>query len=138
MNFSLGIKIKFTILTNALHCSKIDLDFFSKLSRCVSMYWNTPKSLCCIIWKCFSCLLEEGIGKICKQFNYHNSFYQDRSANPAHMAAIFCPVLVCLEKAMQQTLFGVFQYSRNTSWSPIKNCKILIFKVIFQLNLSKN
>ena len=59
--------------------------------------WNPIKSLS-NIWQCFSCLLDEEIAKICKKMKSHNSFFfylQDRTANLAHLAAIFCPVLVC-------------------------------------------
>jgi hypothetical protein len=46
--------------------------------------------------------LGEGITKICKILKSHDGFLrylQDRTANIAHLAAIFCPILVCPQKA---------------------------------------
>ena len=51
----------------------------------------------------FSCLLDEMIAKICKKLKSHGgflSYLQDRTTNPANMAAIFCPALVCPQKAI--------------------------------------
>jgi hypothetical protein len=48
-------------------------------------------------------LLDVGIAKICKKLKSHGGFLrylQDRIANPANLAAIFCPVLVCPQKAI--------------------------------------
>jgi hypothetical protein len=46
----------------------------------------------------FLCSLFEAIAKICKKLKYNNgflSYLQDRTAHPAHLAAIFLPY-VCL------------------------------------------
>ena len=43
-------------------------------------------------------LLDEGIAKVCKKLKCHDdflSYLQDSTANPAHLGALFCPVLVC-------------------------------------------
>ena len=51
----------------------------------------------------FSCQLDEGIAKVCKKFKSQGGFMshlQDRTANPANLAAIFCPALVCPQKAI--------------------------------------
>ena len=52
-------------------------------------WWNTTKSIS-TIWQKFSCLLVEGIAKICTQMKTHSAvaFW---AANPANLAAIFCP-----------------------------------------------
>ena len=50
----------------------------------------------------FSCLLDEGIPKIWKKLNSHDgflSYLQNSIANSAHLAAHFCPALVCPQKA---------------------------------------
>ena len=50
----------------------------------------------------FSCLLDEGIPKILKKLNSHDgvlSYLQNSTANSAHLAAHFCTVLVCPQKA---------------------------------------
>ena len=65
-------------------------------------WWNTTKSLS-TTWQRFSCLLDEGIAKICKKLKSHGgflSYLQDRTANSAYLAAIFCPALVCPQKAI--------------------------------------
>ena len=56
-------------------------------------HWNSQKSLC-NIWQRFSCLLDEGIPKICKKLNSHGgflSYLQNSTANSAHLAAHFWP-----------------------------------------------
>ena len=63
--------------------------------------WNSQKSVS-NIWPHFSCLLDEGIPKICKKLNSHDgflSYLQNSTANSAHLAANFCPALVCPQKA---------------------------------------
>ena len=102
-------------------------------------YWNTQKSVW-RIWQRFSFLLDEVIPKIWKKLNSHDgflSYLQNSTSNSAHLAARFCPVLVCPQKVTMkfnffhifgipsssrhekcwqilQTLFWVFQYSRNS------------------------
>ena len=56
---------------------------------------NTTKSLS----SSFSCLFEEEIAEILKKFNGFLSYLQDRTAIQAHLAAIYCPVLVCPQKS---------------------------------------
>ena len=79
------------------------LDKISRyVSRMVKLRWNTTKRLS-TIWQHFSCLLDEGIAKICKKLKSHGcflSYLQDRTANPANLAAIFCPALVCPQKTI--------------------------------------
>ena len=76
---------------------------------------------------------------MCKKFKFHDgflSYLQDRTANSAYLAAIFCPVLVCPQKSIvgikflahvvikltQKLLsniaktFCLFHQSRNISW----------------------
>ena len=104
--------------------------------------WKTTKSIS-NIWQSFSCLLDEGIAKICKKLKYHGgflSYLQGRTANPANLAAIFCPALVCPQKVILgikflanfcsplvkyekccqifERLFVVLHHSRNILWSP--------------------
>ena len=58
------------------------------------------------IWQPFLCLLDGEIAEICKKLKFHNVcfFYmQDRTANQANPAKLFCPVLVCPQKA----IFGI-------------------------------
>ena len=83
----------------------IDPNFVWSLKQLHGMFlewWNTTKSLSAI-WEHLSCLLDEGIAKICKKLKSHGgflSYLQDRTANPANLAAIFCPALVCPQKAI--------------------------------------
>ena len=70
-------------------------------------HWNSQKSVC-NIWQRFSCLLDEGIPKICKKLNSHDGFFsylQNGTANSAHLAALFCPSLVCPQKATVRIQF---------------------------------
>ena len=70
-------------------------------------HWNSKKSVC-NIWQRFSCLLDEGIPKICKKLNSHDgflSYLQNSTANSAHLAAHFCPALVCPQKATVRIQF---------------------------------
>ena len=70
-------------------------------------HWNSQKSLC-NIWQRFSCLLDEGIPKICKKLSSHGGFLSylpNSTANSAHLAAHFCPVLVCPQKATVRIQF---------------------------------
>ena len=53
----------------------------------------------------FSCLLDEGIPKIWKKLNCFLSYLQNSTANSAHLAAHFCPVLVCPQKATVRIQF---------------------------------
>ena len=102
-------------------------------------HWNSQKSVC-NIWQHFSCLLDEGIPKICKKLNFHDgflSYLQNSTANSAHLAArTFLPCLGLPSKShrensissicgipsssrhekrcqMLQTLFWLFQCSKN-------------------------
>ena len=64
-------------------------------------YWNTPKSVWTICQR-FSCLLHERNPKIWKKLNSDDgflSYLQNSAANSAHLAAHFCPALVCPQKA---------------------------------------
>ena len=68
---------------------------------------NTAKSLS-NIWQYFSCLLDERIPKICKKLNSHDgflSYLQNSKANSAHLAADFCPALVCPQRALMRIQF---------------------------------
>ena len=70
-------------------------------------YWNTQKSLW-KIWQRFSCLLDEEITKMWKKLNSHDGFLsnlQNSTANSAHLAAHFCPALVCPQKATVRIQF---------------------------------
>ena len=70
-------------------------------------YWNTQKSVW-RIWQRFSCLLDEGIPKIWKKLNSHDGFLSyllNSTANSAHLAAHFCPALVCPQKATVRIQF---------------------------------
>ena len=91
--------------------------------------------------------LLEGIAKICKKLKSHSgflSYLQNRTANPVNLAAIFCPVLVCPQKAtvgikifavplssrhekcyqILERLFVVFHQSRNILWHGIVTLQI--------------
>ena len=60
-------------------------------------HWNTPKNIC-RIWQYFSFQPHEGIPKLWKKLNSHDGFFsylQNSTANSAHLAAHFCPALVC-------------------------------------------
>ena len=70
-------------------------------------YWITQKSVW-RIWQHFLCLLDEGIPKIWKKLNSHDgflSYLQNSIANSAHLAAHFCPALVCPQKATVKIQF---------------------------------
>ena len=70
-------------------------------------HWNSQKSVC-NVWQRFSCLLDEGIPKICKKLNSHDgflSYLQNSTANSAHLEAHFCPALVCPQKATVRIQF---------------------------------
>ena len=70
-------------------------------------WWNRTKSFSSI-WQLFSCLLDEGIPKIWKKLNCHDgflSYLQNSTANSAHLAANFCPALVCPQKATVRIQF---------------------------------
>ena len=65
------------------------------------MWWNTTKSFS-NIWQRFSCLFAGWFAKICNKLKFcydFLSYLQDRTANPAHPEAIFCPVLVLPSKS---------------------------------------
>ena len=90
-------------------------------------WWNTTKSLS-TIWKCFSCLLDEGIAKICNKLKCHSgflSYLEDRTANPANLAAIICHVLICPKKAIVGIQFLVYF------------CSPLV-KIFFSCHVTKN
>ena len=56
----------------------------------------------------FSCLLDEGIPKIWMKLNSHDglfSYLQNSTANSAHLAAHFCPALVCPQKSTVRIQF---------------------------------
>ena len=60
------------------------------------------------IWQHFSCPLEEGIPKVWNKLNSHDgflSYLQNSIANSAHLAAHFCPALVCPQKATVRIQF---------------------------------
>ena len=107
-------------------------------------YWNTQKSVR-RIWQYFSRLLDEGIPKIWKKLNSHDgflSYLQNSTANSAHLAAHFCPASALKKPPwefnffhifgipsssrhekhcqMSQTLFWLFQCSKNPQWSHMK------------------
>ena len=70
----------------------------------------------------FSCLLDEDIPKIWKKLNSHDgifSYLQNSTANLAHQAAHFCPVLVCPQKATVRILF--LPYIWNPLIADMKN-----------------
>ena len=70
-------------------------------------WWNRLKSLS-RIWQHFSCLLDEGIPKIWNKLNSHDGFLSyllNSTANSAHLAAHFCPALVCPQKATVRIQF---------------------------------
>ena len=72
------------------------------LSRYVSRVVKQQKILSSI-WQHFSCILDKGIPKICKKLNFHDGFLSYlliSTANSAHLAAHFCPALVCPQKAI--------------------------------------
>ena len=76
---------------------------------------NTTKSLS-NIWQFFSCPLDEGIPKICKKLNSHDgflSYLQNSTANSAHLAAHFCPALVCPQKATENSISSIFLESSH-------------------------
>ena len=77
---------------------------------------NTIKSLS-NIWQYFSCLLDEGIPKICKKLNFHDGFLSylpDSAANPTHLTAMFAlkkPSLMAVQvdfKKRLETLFCLY------------------------------
>ena len=85
---------------------------------------NTTKSLS----SSFSCLFEEEIAETLKKFNSHDgflSYLQDRTAIQAHLAAIYCPVLVCPQKSHHGKLnFILYRINSqlilsNSYWAPI-------------------
>ena len=56
----------------------------------------------------FTFLFDEGIPKICKKLNSQDgflSYLQNSTANSAHLAAHFCPALVCPQKATVRIKF---------------------------------
>ena len=56
----------------------------------------------------FSCLLDEGIPKEWRKLNSHDgflSYLQTSTANSVHLAAHFCPALVCPQKATVRIQF---------------------------------
>ena len=62
--------------------------------------WNNTKSHPNICQR-FSSLLVEGIAKICQKLKSYDgllSNLQEKTVNPAHPAAIFCPILFCWQK----------------------------------------
>ena len=63
--------------------------------------WNTTKSLS-NIWKPFSRLLDK-----------LHTYLQDRTANPAHLSAIICPVLIYTQKATMEIRFPRY------FWNPL-------------------
>ena len=70
-------------------------------------YWNAQKSIW-RIWECFSHLLDKRIPKIWKKLNPHDgflSYLQNSTANSAHLAAHFCPALVCPQTATVRIQF---------------------------------
>ena len=70
-------------------------------------HWNSQKRVS-NIWLHFSCLLDEGIPKIWKKLNSRDgflSYLQNSTANSAHVAADFCPALVCPQKATKRIQF---------------------------------
>ena len=94
-------------------------------SHGIFLEWrNTTKSLS-NIWQYFSCLLDEGIPKICMKLNSHDgflSYLQNSTANSAHLAAHFCPALVCPQKVTAHSknwefnffhIFGIPSSSRH-------------------------
>ena len=86
---------------------------------------NTIKSLS-NIWQYFSCLIDEGISKICKKLNSHDgflSYLQNSTANSAHLAAHFCPILAALKKPPWEFnffhIFGIPSSSRHEKYCQI-------------------
>ena len=108
-------------------------------------YWNTQK-IVWRVWQRFFCLLDKGIPKIWQKLNSSDgflSYLQNSTANSAHMGAHFCLSKSALqshreksissiflesphqrrhEKCCQilQTIFWVFQYSRNSYWLSLR------------------
>ena len=71
----------------------------------------------------FSRLLDEGIPKIWKKLNPHDSFLSyllNSKANSAHLAAHFCPALVCLKEPQWEFnffhIFGIPSSSRHEKY----------------------
>ena len=78
-------------------------------------HWNSQKSVS-NIWPQFSCRLDEGILKLWKKLNFHDGFLtylQNSTANSAHLAANFCPALVCPQKATVRIQFSPY------FWNPL-------------------
>ena len=78
-------------------------------------YWNAQKSIW-RIWECFSHLLDKRIPKIWKKLNPHDgflSYLHNSTANSAHLAAHFCPALVCPQKATVRIQFLLY------FWNPL-------------------
>ena len=137
-----------------MQCIPISLFICTLRNHCEFLeYWNTQKSVW-RIWQRFSCLLDEGIPKIWNKLNSHNgylSYLQNSTANSAHLAAHFCPDLVCPQKAtvriqflpyfwipssrlhekccqIIQTLFWVFQYSKNSQWNDFEGGRKVVLE----------
>ena len=88
-------------------------------------HWNSKKSVC-NIWQRFPCLLDEGIPKICKKLNSHDGFLSyllNSTANSAHLAAHFCPALVCPQKAIVIIQFLAYFWNLliKLTWKMLSN-----------------
>ena len=86
---------------------------------------NTVKSLYNIP-QFFSCLLDEGIAKICVKVNSHNGFLkvgQDRPSSQLNFLHIFVIPLSSGYKKwcqMSERLLAVFHHSRNIPWEALR------------------
>ena len=78
-------------------------------------HWNSQKSVC-NIWKCFSCLLHEGIPKIWKKLNSHGGFLradQGSAKMCCQMGWIGCAILQVAQKAIVRIQFLAY------FWNPL-------------------
>ena len=73
---------------------------------------------------------DEEIAKICKRLKSQDdilSYLQDSTANSACLAVLFCPVLVCLEKAI--IIIQCLEYSDkflHQAWKIVSNVKTFL------------
>ena len=68
----------------------------------------------------FSCPLDKGTAKICKKLKSHGgilNYLQDRTANLSNLAVIFCPALVCPQKAIVGIKFCAYFCSPLVKWA---------------------
>ena len=97
--------------------------------------WRNPTKSIFNIWQYFSCLLDEGIPKICKKLNCHGGFLsclQNSTANSAHMTTHFCPVLICPQKPLREfNFFHIFEIPSSSRpelcWPMLERLFVLFY-----------